>query len=457
MSTPPSPLVTLNDLNNTAQNLNNNIIATGNNLQENQNFLQQQILDDVKSLEVLEEIVDNTILQNNAINDPYGNYLNQLNASVIVTYQTGPFFKAGQNYTLGTTFFNNNYLNSINNVPSLRSIETGFNHDKFIELWSNFKDTSFLVNPNSNDGVFHVANSDFSGTIFAPFYGSPMYSDKDNIVSVFTYTDAVNQVWEKIGIKNDNTANFVTAVFAEKGATPDKGSKFWSLIIFAGPIIPFLKENSNSIIYYFSGKTETVPGDNPDGPTSHIVLLEFDFVGNLVYFDPSEYELAVTLVNTAPNAYGFVHTWGDTRLLLKEIINNASDKSRWFINWWSIQYGIDETYSGLNVLLPANPDTLISVNPNYERMLKLYNINKYDPIVMMGVVTGLLHMHIMINAGILPSKSSVLEQAQTGKITDADLENIFGDPAVTLETLFGTGATMTEGYNLNQCYLLQLP
>ena len=444
---PPSPLVTLNDLNNTVANLNVNLIGTGNNLQENQNFLQQQILDDVKSLEVLEEIVDNTILQNNAINDPYGNYLNQYNASVVGLYQTGPYFIAGQKTTLGATFFNNNYLNSINNVPSLRGIETGYNNDKFIELWSNFKDTSFLVNPNSTAGLFHVANSDFSGTIFAPFYGSPTYSVKDNIVSVFTYADAVNQVWEKIGIKNDNTVNFVAAVFAVKGATPE------TLNPYAGAIIPLLKENSNSIIYYFSGKNETVPGDNPDGPTSHVVFIEFD---SGVY-DPSTYELAVTLVNTAPNAYGFVHMWGDTRLLLKEIINNASDKSRWFINWWSIHYGIDETFSGLNVLLPANPDTLISVNHNYERMLKLYNINKYDPIVMIGVVAALLHMHIMINAGILPSKSSVLEQAQTGKITDADLENIFGDPAVTLETLFGTGATMTEGYNLNQSYLLQLP
>lgn len=442
-----SPNVTLNDLNNTAQNLNNNIVATGNNLQSNQSFLQQQILDDVKSLEVLDNVVENTILQNNAVNDPYGNYLNQFDASVSGIYQTGPYFKAGQKTMLGGSFFNNNYLSNLNNVPSVRGIETGYNNDKFIELWANFKDTSFLVNPNSTAGLFHVANSDFSGTLFAPFYGSPTYSVKDNIVSVFTYADAVNQVWEKIGIKNVKTANFVAAVFAVKGSTPE------TLNPYAAAIIPLLKENSNSIIYYFDRKTETVSGDNPNGPTSHVVFIEFD---SGVY-DPSTYELAVDLVNTAPNAYGFVHMWGDTRLLLKEIITNASDKTRWFINWWSIHYGIDETFSGLNVLMPANPDTLISVNPNYERMLKLYNINKYDPIVILGVVTGLLHMHIMINAGILPSKSSVLEQAQTGKITDADLENIFGDSAVTLESLFGTGAKMTEGYNLNQCYLLQLP
>ena len=448
MSTPPnSTLVTLNDLNNTVENLNNNIITTSNNLQSNQSFLQQQILDDVKSLEILDNIVDNTILQNNAINDPYGNYLNQLNASVFGVYQTGPYFIAGQKNLLGGTFFNNNYANNINNVPSIRKIETGYSDGKFKEIWENFKDNAFLVSPNSSASLFTVGSSDFSGTVLAAYYSLDPLTDKDNVVSVFTYPGAVNQVWEKIGIKNDNTANFVAAVFAVKGSTPE------TLNVYAGAIIPLLKENSNSIIYYFSGETETVPGDNPNGPTSHVVFIEFD---NGVYV-PSTYELAVTLVNTAPNAYGYVHMWGDTRLLLKEIITNASDKTRWFLNWWSIHYGIDETFSGLNVLLPANPDTLISVNPNYEKMLKLYKINKYDPIVMVGVVNALLHMHIMINAGILPSKSSVLEQAQKGKITNADLELIFGDSAVTLESLFGTGATMTEGYNLNQCYLLQLP
>lgn len=283
----------------------------------------------------------------------------------------------------------------------------------------------------------------------APFYAGPTTFYTDNTVYTFSYPESVNQVWEKVGIKNDKTANFVAAVFAFKGNTPD------TLNLYGKSIVPFLKENSNSIIYYFSGETETVPGDNQNGPTSHVVFIEFD--RSTLKFVPSTYELAVTLVNTAPNAYGFLQLWGDTRQILNEIITNSLDKKRWFLNWWSAHYGIDDTFSGLNLLLPANPDTISLVNPNYEKMLKLYNINKYDPNVMVGIVNGLLHMHIMINAGILPTKSSVLEQAQTGKITDADLELIFGDSSVTLESLFGTGAIMSERYKLNQCYLLQLP
>ena len=370
-----------------------------------------------------------------------GPWANTNNVPLFASYYSGPYAPSGSRFYIGVDTITRLLKRESDVYVPIRRVETGYSTDVLKEKYEHFKD-SFLITPLSTGGTGALNELKYPGVVLSGFHGlRSQEKENPNILSLYDYVDAVNQIWTDEGLTSNDTFIQITLRFGEY------------IVEYSTSNDEYFKENASSFTQYINGKVHAVIPTTGTGPKVDSHYIDFS-----QGYQKAELEIVMDNIKAvAGKKVVYTQLWSDTNPVYEEIADSGLNNITYSL-WWSTPWVIKAKYNGVKMLSPLYIDPASPLGKSLNTYMKfgatekaagLGNIYEH-PVVQIGILDTLVTYNIVSDAGIVPTLESTLASSKSGKVDNRILELI----GTSEDEFFAK--PMTAGYNLPEVFYYEI-